>query len=187
MLNPTLIVGPLLIDVEGESVTIVKKFFGHEMPAVPKLSLALVDVRDVAVAHLLAMTAEETNGHRILITWQPSFWFKDMAKILQKEFRPQGYSVSTTYQASNWFMFILKHFNDEAKTIYPRLDLEVKFDNTKSKELLGMKYTPPEKSLIDMVYSMIDRGMMPKKSKYRGPREPASDEKAADMPDHLRI
>lgn len=62
----------------------------NEMPAVPALQLALVDVRDVAKAHISAMTNEKSNGERILITAQPSFWFLDIAKVLAKEFRSQG-------------------------------------------------------------------------------------------------
>lgn len=57
---------------------------------VPKIQLALVDVRDVARAHVAAMTSVASNGHRILITAQPSFWFKDIARVLIKEFRRQG-------------------------------------------------------------------------------------------------
>jgi dihydroflavonol-4-reductase len=60
------------------------------MPAIPRLQLALVDVRDVARAHVLAMTNEKTNGQRLLITAQPSFWFEDIAKVLADEFNQQG-------------------------------------------------------------------------------------------------
>jgi len=36
------------------------------------------------------MTNSESDNERILITSQPSFWFKDIAKILAKEFEKQG-------------------------------------------------------------------------------------------------
>ncbi len=90
-LNPTLIVGgPILIDTQGTSITIVRRFLNAEMPAVPALQLALVDVEDVAKAHVIAMSKDETDGERILLTAQPSFWFLDIAKILGGEFRDQG-------------------------------------------------------------------------------------------------
>lgn len=37
------------------------------MPAVPRLNLAFVDVRDVAKAHIEAMHRPETDGERILV------------------------------------------------------------------------------------------------------------------------
>ncbi len=33
--------------------------------------------------------------------------------------------------------------------------------------MLGLNYTSVDRSLIDMAYSMIERGVIPKKSKYR--------------------
>lgn len=89
-LNPTLIVGPVLIDTQGTSITVVRRFLNAEMPAVPALQLALVDVEDVARAHVMAMTNKESDGERILLTAQPSFWFLDVAKVLGREFREQG-------------------------------------------------------------------------------------------------
>lgn len=74
------------------------------MPLVPSLQLALVDVVDVAKweerinlywmlfcrAHIMAMHLPKTDGQRILLTWQPSFWFREIARVLAKEFRHQG-------------------------------------------------------------------------------------------------
>ncbi|KAK6045514.1 3-beta hydroxysteroid dehydrogenase/isomerase family protein, partial [Cooperia oncophora] len=89
-LNPTFVVGPLIIDEEGASISLMRRFLNFEWPALPELNLACVDVRDVAKAHLLAMHCPESDGERILITSQPSFWFRDIARILGEEFRPQG-------------------------------------------------------------------------------------------------
>lgn len=38
----------------------------------------------------------------------------------------------------------------------------------KAVSMLGMKFTNPEKSLVEMAYSMIERGILPKKCGYRG-------------------
>lgn len=59
--------------------------------AAPQMSLGFVDVRDVAFAHIKAMTDRRSNGHRILITNQPSLWFGDLLKMMRKEFRRQGH------------------------------------------------------------------------------------------------
>lgn len=59
-------------------------------PAMPKVCLGMVDVRDVAYAHIVAMTTPETDGERILVTAMPSVWFADIAQWLNKEFKNQG-------------------------------------------------------------------------------------------------
>uniref|UniRef100_A0A915EA24 Uncharacterized protein n=1 Tax=Ditylenchus dipsaci TaxID=166011 RepID=A0A915EA24_9BILA len=122
------------------------RFMNHEMPATPPLQLALVDVRDVAKAHVLCIDNTESDGHRILITSQPSFWFRDIAKVLAREFR-----------------------DTEAKQVLARLNRVIKFDNAKSQRILEIEYTNPEKSLIEMAYSMIERGVLPRKGGYKLP------------------
>lgn len=59
------------------------------MPAYPALKVAIVDVRDAARAHLLAMKEAKTNGQRILITAE-TLSFRNIAKFLRKEFGEQG-------------------------------------------------------------------------------------------------
>lgn len=58
--------------------------------ASPRASVGVVDVRDVARAHVIAMREPQSDGQRILVTAQPSVWFGDMAQWLAEEFRPQG-------------------------------------------------------------------------------------------------
>ncbi|VDN41785.1 unnamed protein product [Gongylonema pulchrum] len=63
------------------------------MPAVPAVQFGLVDVRDVALAHIRAMCEPRSDGQRILVTSQPSFWFIDIANVLRHEFSSQAAQV----------------------------------------------------------------------------------------------
>ncbi|KAF7637685.1 3Beta_HSD domain-containing protein [Meloidogyne graminicola] len=142
-LNPTLIVGPVLIDIQGTSITILRRFLNNEMPLVPALQLALVDVTDVARAHILAMNCPESDNQRILITAQPKFG-------------KQGYWLPS-YQAPYFGVWLYSFFDLEARQVLSRLNRHIHFDNTKAKKLLGIEFRNPEASLIDMAYSMIER------------------------------
>lgn len=62
------------------------------MPMVPKANFAVCDVRDVAMAHLKAITLPNAADHRHIICTQ-NVWFKDIALALSKEFKPHGMSV----------------------------------------------------------------------------------------------
>lgn len=61
------------------------------------MKMAIVDVRDVAKAHVLAMKNPQTDGQRIILSAVPSLWFKEMAKVLDKEFQPQGIYFLVNY------------------------------------------------------------------------------------------
>ena len=71
------------------------------MPMVPQMQLSLCDVRDAARAHVLAMTNEQSNGQRIIITTQPA-WLYEIAEMLNKHFAQFGELIL--------FVFLLKFF-----------------------------------------------------------------------------
>jgi hypothetical protein len=64
------------------------------MPLLPKLSFGIVDVRDVARAHIrvLEATSDAINGHRFILCSE-SKWLSEMAVVMDKTFRPLGYSI----------------------------------------------------------------------------------------------
>ncbi|VDP56633.1 unnamed protein product [Heligmosomoides polygyrus] len=108
----------------------MRRFLNGQMPAYPELNLACVDVRDVAKAHVEAMRCPESDGERILITSQPSFWFRDIARILGKEFRPQGYWVPH-YQVPYILLWLYSFFDSEAAACLNRVGHLIRFDNSK--------------------------------------------------------
>ncbi|KAE9420223.1 hypothetical protein Angca_009532, partial [Angiostrongylus cantonensis] len=161
-LNPTFVVGPLLIDEEGASISLMRRFLNREMPAIPELNLACVDVRDVAKAHVEAMRRPETDGERILITSQPSFFFSDIARVLGREFRRQGYWVPY-YQVPYWVLWLYSFFDKEAAATLKRVGNIARFDNSKAKRLLGLEFSDPAKAMVEMGYSLIERGIVKKR------------------------
>ncbi|MFI5952723.1 NAD-dependent epimerase/dehydratase family protein [Cryptosporangium sp. NPDC051539] len=68
VINPTGIFGPALGPSLSASVGVVAAMLQGAMPTVPRASFGVVDVRDVAVAHVRAMTAPDAAGLRFLAT-----------------------------------------------------------------------------------------------------------------------
>ncbi|CAD5229333.1 unnamed protein product [Bursaphelenchus okinawaensis] len=165
VINPTFVVGPVLMDTAGSSITTVKKFLNNEVPAIPPLEMGMVDVRDVAKAHILAMERSESDGERILITCQ-TVAFSQMVKFIGREFRSQGYK-SPFITAPYFLVWVWSFIDKEAAASLPRLNRKILFDNSKSKKLLGLEYCNIEDAVVDMCYSLIDRGMIPKKQGYK--------------------
>ncbi|OZC06833.1 NAD dependent epimerase/dehydratase family protein [Onchocerca flexuosa] len=134
VLNPTLIVGPLLQNTKGASVTIISRFLDGSMPAYPQMKFGLVDVRDVARAHILAMKETKSDGQRILINAE-TLSFRQIAKILREEFAKQGYSVPR-FKIPYLVLWLCARVDNEALQALPFYGHEDNFDNSKANFLL---------------------------------------------------
>ncbi|KAK7466785.1 hypothetical protein BaRGS_00037101 [Batillaria attramentaria] len=82
VINPSLVLGPPLHGTSCTSVDIMKQLLERQMPVVARLSFAIVDVRDVALAHVRAMTSPEAAGHRHVCTTS-SMWFQQVCRSSQ--------------------------------------------------------------------------------------------------------
>lgn len=171
-INPGLILGPVLHGSTCTSMEFHRRFLQREMPMVPKLSMPVTDVRDVAGAHITAMTSPKAPGNRyVAIT--TCIWLREMAIILDEEFKPLGYNVPTT-QAPSIGLKILSCFDVSLKMLLPSLGHEVKFDNSKIKDHLGYKPTELKSSIIDMAYNLIDAGFIKKTPQYEAMKKQKS-------------
>ncbi len=59
------------------------------MSGLPKITLPLVDVRDVAIAHQLALETPEAVGKRIILS-ADTVWFRYVAETLVKHYPQNG-------------------------------------------------------------------------------------------------
>ena len=84
------------------SADVIKTILEHKTPALPHVSFSLIDVRDVATAHVKAMTLPEAAGNRHIIH-NSNHWMTEMGEILAKEFASQGYKPVTV--SEGWFQF----------------------------------------------------------------------------------
>ncbi|GMR39090.1 hypothetical protein PMAYCL1PPCAC_09285, partial [Pristionchus mayeri] len=169
VLCPTVVFGPVLSDVEHISASILKRLMKRSTSlAHPKASFSLVDVRDVAEAHVRALERSDTDGERILVTASPSAWFADIARWLKKGFARYGYGI-TTWECPNWVLklYAASGIDPQSKAVVGRLGPELRFDNSKSIRLLGLDYRRVENAVKEMMHSMIDQGMLKATKKYK--------------------
>lgn len=101
----------------------------RELPALPHVTLQICDVRDVAAAHIKAMTLPEAAGNRFIVN-SGGLWFKDIARILDQEFRPQGYKL-TSLMAPKFLISLASWFDKSLTHVLLRWGHEYNYDNTK--------------------------------------------------------
>ena len=113
------------------------------------MNISFVDVRDVATAHIVAMTCPEAAGNRHIAT-SANLFLGATADIIAKEFKPYGYETASLGE--------------------PVLEAGMfKSDNTRMREVLGIKPIPIEDTFIEMAYNLIETGKVEKKPGYKGP------------------
>ncbi|KAK2179079.1 hypothetical protein NP493_515g00002 [Ridgeia piscesae] len=66
-------------------------------------------------------------------------------------------------------VWLLSWFDKTIQMILPSIGKDTKLDNTRMREVLGVEPRKIEDTYIDMVYSMIENGMIKKTKDYKGP------------------
>ncbi|CAK9025940.1 Phenylacetaldehyde reductase (2-phenylethanol synthase), partial [Durusdinium trenchii] len=92
VINPTLVVGPPLSNASATSHDIVRRILKAEFPLgrMPNVAMSLVDVRDVADAHVQALERPEAAGKRFPCVGG-SIWFVEWAALYREKLGPMGY------------------------------------------------------------------------------------------------
>ncbi|CAG0882440.1 unnamed protein product [Cyprideis torosa] len=68
VINPAFTIGPMLSrgNKDATSVVMIRQYLEREFPAVPNFRIPIIDVRDVALAHLRAMFTAEAADRRFI-------------------------------------------------------------------------------------------------------------------------
>jgi len=66
-INPSLVLGPAIIDAPFASGEVLIRLLNNKIFGLPKITFPIVDVRDVALAHVRALEEKSSNGKRYLV------------------------------------------------------------------------------------------------------------------------
>ncbi|GAA1020058.1 dihydroflavonol-4-reductase [Acrocarpospora pleiomorpha] len=92
VVNPVGIFGPVLGPDYASSINVVAGLMNGSMPAIPRVSFGMIDVRDAADLHLRAMTAKEAAGERFLGSSGDAVSMEHIATVLRERL---GYDTPT--------------------------------------------------------------------------------------------
>ena len=130
--NPGLIVGPTFVNTDFASGKIAKMFLNDEfIGGVPVIKMALVDVRDVAQAHVNCIGSDEAQGQRFLLV-NEALWCREIGAIYDNAFGNQGYTIPTN-EACYCLVRTAACFRADARKVCQYWGAELNVDNTRSK------------------------------------------------------
>lgn len=155
--NPGMVLGPSLSgNSESGSLFLLDEMLkGYFFYGMPRLSLATVDVREVAQAHLAAAERTEAHGRYILCDVEMAS-FVDISRVLRK-FHNRPYLLPR-HQISNALVRAIGPLFGLSQD-YMRAHLGVRFksDNHRSIQELGITYRPLQETLRDHYKSWAEQ------------------------------
>jgi dihydroflavonol-4-reductase len=165
VINPSFVVGPSLIPVLNETSRALVGLVTGMFPAVLDLPYPFVDVRDVALAHRLAIEVPEAHGRYLCTaeTWQQRRlvdWIKGAnlglgnppRLYLDNRFGSALAKIAARFQKSGDRDYVLTNIGR-----HPRID------TTKIRTELGMSFRPVGETLIDSYRDFEKWGHVPKR------------------------
>lgn len=146
VINPVLVMGPVLAPDTSTSIEVISRLMNGAVPGCPNLSWGVVDVRDVADLHLLAMEHPKANGERFLCMAPPAMSIKEMSLALRERLGDKAKKCPTR-GIPNFIMKLLGLFDPSIAMVVPQLSQSFVASNEKATSLLG--WTP--RSNVDAV------------------------------------
>lgn len=158
-INPGLVFGPTISGRnDSESVQFLQAYMnGKRLTGVPHMEIALVDVRDVAIAHLKAATIPSANGRHLCVAKSLSMW--EIRNIMAKKFSKYPLPLMTVPTP---LMYILAPILEGYSWAFVTGNCGVphRYSNQRIKDELGMEFRDPEETLFDMAENLIAHGIV---------------------------
>ena len=151
VINPGGVMGPQLgNDLGGASTQIVSQLISGKFPMIPALSFPFIDVRDVAILHLKAMTTPDADGKRFIAAHSKPTWMYEVAEVLSAA----GYEKIKLKKAPSFMLKLIGLFDNKTKSLVPMLDKYVPCDNSQTVKVLNWEPMPWEQAFIEHAKSI---------------------------------
>ncbi len=158
VVNPGLILGPIIGTERSTSLEIVSQLLTRQIPALPDLSFQIVDVRDVARAHIIAMRRPEAESQRFILA-DRACSLCEIAEILQAAFPDRASSIPTRPLPS-WLVRLIAPLRPTLKQVLPDLGKRRNVSSEKMRTVLGIDPIHTEQSVKDTAQSLMDAGFV---------------------------
>jgi nucleoside-diphosphate-sugar epimerase len=155
-LLPVAVMGPVMgKDISGAN-HIIEMMLDGAMPGFPNLFIPIVDVRDVATAHILAMTSADAAGRRFLLSNGPALAMKEIGATIRAELGDAASRVPTR-SLPDFVVRIGALFSPRFRAIAPDLGHAKKTSNENARGTLGWTPRDPHEAIVAAARSMVER------------------------------
>ncbi|MBP0616956.1 NAD-dependent epimerase/dehydratase family protein [Jiella mangrovi] len=155
-INPVIVAGPLLDDEPGASVKLVLMMMRGKIPVAPDVSFGVVDVRDVAAAHVAALTADGAPGRRFILS-AGSMTLMEMGAAIADAVPDCGKKVPR-FTMPNFAVRLAALFLRDLRSLVSDLGRRKEVDTAPARATLGFNPDNPEKAVASTALSLRSHG-----------------------------
>lgn len=160
VINPYLVLGPSLVSSLNTSNQIIVDLLGGGYPGIINVAWGVVDVRDVSLAHILAMERPGSSGR--YVCGHETMTMRAIVELLRKlgPDRHKLPSLALDNRFGNGVVRMAAYFQPKGVRSFLRTHLGriPKFDNGKIRRDLGLEFRPVEDTLRDTVADLARWG-----------------------------
>ncbi len=159
VINPVGVFGPVLGPDYSSSILAIQRLMSGALPGCPKLNFGIVDVRDVALLHIRAMTAPQAKGERFLAISGDFLSFAGIAKVLKDRMGPAAAKVPTG-ELPNWLLRLAALRDPAIRLILPELGKPRNATGAKAERLLNWTPIRRDDAIAATAQSLLDLGLL---------------------------
>ncbi|WP_353826543.1 SDR family oxidoreductase [Agromyces sp. SYSU T0242] len=157
--NPVGIFGPALGRDLSTSLELLRQLLQGDYPVVPNGSVGVVDVRDVADLHLLAMRHPDAAGERFLAVSGEPYEYIDLARLLRAEFGDRASRVPDRV-VPDWVVRAGAPFSRDLRAMASELGRRGDATHEKATRVLGWMPRPREEAVLASARSLFEHGLV---------------------------
>lgn len=159
--NPVVVCGPSLGTAVNTSLEIPRRLLSGAMPAIPDIHFGIVDVRDVADLHVLALEAPRAAGQRyIAVSDEPSVSIRQMAADLRSGLPAEDTRRLPSLPAPKILMRLASFFDKSIAVVLPEIGVVRPVSNAKAREELGWRPRSAAEALVASAKSLKANGQL---------------------------
>jgi nucleoside-diphosphate-sugar epimerase len=157
-LLPVAVMGPVMgRDISGAN-HIVQRMLDREMPGFPNLFIPIVDVRDVAGAHILAITHAAAAGERFLLSNGAALPMKEIGNSIKATLGDAAKNVPSR-SIPDLMMRAIGLVDPKIRAFLPDLGYAKQTSNAKALKMLDWKPRDPRDAIVAAATSMVSKGL----------------------------
>ena len=158
--NPSVVLGPVASADYSASVVLVRSLLEGRIPALPRIGVGIVDVRDVAELHWRALMAPKGSmaGERF-IACGGFLWLREIAAVLREELGEQARRVPAV-QLPDWSVRVLSLVSPTVRAAASELGTVRNQDASHAREVLGWVPRAPREAIVATARDLIPLGVV---------------------------
>ena len=151
VINPFLVIGPSLTPAINTSNQVLLDMLTGKYPGIMNLAWGFVDVRDVALAHVLAMETPQASGRYLCAN--ATMTMRQIVELMRKS-GYDGYrlpKLALDNAIGNRVVWLASHLQPSGVGSYLRSHVGrlPRFDNSKIRRDLALEFRPVARSVLD--------------------------------------